>query len=183
MTWTTFHRRGEVLRTVIDAADTRRDGLLPMDVPGVTETFGDELTLLGALQLRWHTRLAGHLERASMGQPLDSDEAVVAAWHAAADELPGTRLVLDHHQAEPYDDRMRAALDTATAKERALLAAMAGRTAAGANPSEAHAATVAAGRLLEERARTSHRPAQAAPRVDGRRRPGLLGRLKASAAA
>ena len=48
-----------------DAADARRDGLLPMDVTGVRETFGDELTLLGALQLRWHTRLSGHLERAA----------------------------------------------------------------------------------------------------------------------
>ena len=61
MTWSTFHRRGEVLRGVIDAADTRRDGLLPTDVPGVPETFDDELALLGALQLRWHTRLSGRL--------------------------------------------------------------------------------------------------------------------------
>ena len=44
MTWTSFHRRGEILRAVIAAADPRRDGLLPMDVDGVAETFGDELT-------------------------------------------------------------------------------------------------------------------------------------------
>jgi len=70
MTWTTFHRRGEVLRTVIDAADARRDGLLPMDVPGVPETFGDELSLLGALQLRWHTRLSGRLDHRHRVVPL-----------------------------------------------------------------------------------------------------------------
>src|SRR5687768_17251284 len=58
-TWTSHHRRGEVLRRVMEAADERRDGVLPTDVDGVAETFGDSLDLLGALQLRWHTRLAG----------------------------------------------------------------------------------------------------------------------------
>ena len=58
MTWKTFHRRGEILRTVITTADARCDGRLPRDVDGVAETFGDELTLIGALSLRWHTRLA-----------------------------------------------------------------------------------------------------------------------------
>ncbi|MGA8245612.1 MAG: hypothetical protein WB797_01790, partial [Nocardioides sp.] len=98
MTWTTFHHRGEVLRTVTLTADERRDGILPMDVDGVRETFGDELTLLGALQLRWHTRLSGHIERALIERPSDLEQAVVDAWHATADELPGTRLVLDHHR-------------------------------------------------------------------------------------
>jgi hypothetical protein len=130
MTWTTFHRRGEVLRTVIDTVDRRRDGLLPLDLPGVIEVFGDELTLLGALQLRWHTRLSGHLERTLMQRPDDTDGAVAAAWHATADELPGTRAVLDHYRAEPLDDRMAAALATATAKEHLLLVAMAGHAVA-----------------------------------------------------
>jgi hypothetical protein len=152
MTWTTFHRRREVLGAVIAAADARRDGLLPMDVPGVTETFGDELTLLGALQLRWHTRLSGHLERALMHQPTDPDEAVLAAWRTTADELPGIRRVLDHQRAEPADGPMTASLDIARAKERVLLAAMAG--CAGATTE----ATVAAGRAFEERARASYRP-------------------------
>src|SRR6478735_1481131 len=101
MTWTTFHHRGEILRTVTRTADQRRDGILPMDVDGVRETFGDELSLLGALQLRWHTRLSGQLERALLHQPMDLEEAVVSAWHATADELPGTRLVLDHCRSEP----------------------------------------------------------------------------------
>jgi hypothetical protein len=151
MTWTTFHRRGEVLHAVIGAVDARRDGLLPMDVPGVLETFGDQLTLLGALQLRWHTRLSGHLERALMHQPLDLDEAAVTAWIAAADELPGTRLVLDHYREQPLDERMRATLATATTKERVLLAVMAGRGAATAR------ATAAAGAELESRARALSR--------------------------
>jgi len=151
MTWTTFHRRGAVLRSVIEAADARLDGLLPMDLPGVADTFGDELALLGALQLRWHTRLSGHLERALMHQPLDTDEAAVAAWHATADDLPGIRMVLDHYQKAPLDDAMASTLATAVAKERILLAAMSGR--AGATNAE----TAAAGRELEERARATLR--------------------------
>ena len=156
MTWTTFHRRGDVLRAVIDTVDTRRDGLLPMDVPGVTETFGDELTLLGALQLRGHTRLSGHLEHALLPQPLDTVEAAIEAWQATADELPGVRLVLDHYRAEPLDDQMARALATATAKEHVLLAAMAG--CAGATTE----ATAAAGRGVEAAARAKHRAHAAA---------------------
>ena len=156
MTWSTFHRRGEVLRDVIAAADARRDGRLPTDVPGVRETFGDELELLGALALRWHTRLAGRLERTLQRQPDDLDAAVVEAWHATADELPGVRLVLDRHRAEPADARTAAALAAAAAKERLLLAAMAGRAGATTR------ATLAAGRALEERARAAHREVVAA---------------------
>jgi hypothetical protein len=175
MTWTTFHRRGEVLRTVIDTLDARGDGILPMDLAGVSATFDDELELLGALQLRWYTRLSGHLERALMHQPADTDEAVLTAWHATADELPGVRAALDRHSAEAGDGRMRNALDTASAKEHALLGAASGR----------HGVTVAdtavAGRLLEERARSTYRPLPATP--SGHRGLTLLGRLKARVAA
>jgi len=156
MTWTTFHRRGEVLRTVIDAVDARHDGRLPTDLPGVAETFGTEQALLAALLLRWHTRLSGHLERAFMTQPADPDRAVVDAWHAAADELPGIRAVLDHYRAEPADEPMATALATSAAKEHVLLGAMAGRH--GATP----AAAEAAGRALAERARTTYVPGVAA---------------------
>ena len=30
MTWTSFHRRGDVLRDVIESADQRLDGVLPL---------------------------------------------------------------------------------------------------------------------------------------------------------
>ena len=175
MTWTTFHHRAEVLRTVIDTLDARGDGVLPLDLPGVPETFDDELALLGALQLRWHTRLSGHLERALMHQPADTDEAVVTAWHATAAELPGIRAALDRYRAEPVDDHVRAALDTATVKEHALLGAASGRHGVTA------ADTAVAGRLLEERARSTYRPAPATP--TGHRGLTLLGRLKARVAA
>ena len=178
MTWTTFHRRGGVLRMVTATADARRDGLLPMDVEGVPETFGNELGLLAALQLRWHTRLSGHLEHALMHQPLDSDDAVAGAWHATADELPGTRLVLDHHCAEPLDDAMADAVRTSATKEQVLLAAMAGRSSGDV------AATAAAGRALEARARATYRPVTAPCDVLGRhRRQGMLSRLRCRLAA
>jgi hypothetical protein len=172
MTWTTFHHRGEVLRAVTRTADERRDGLLPLDVDGVPETFGDELSLLGALQLRWHTRLSGHIERRLMDQPLHPDDAVVRAWQAAADELPGTLAILDHYRATPLDDEMAHAMATATAKQHVLLAAMAGRAGGSTE------ATAAAGRELERRARASyHRDHGSRPAPTNHRGQGLRCRL------
>ena len=156
MTWTTFHRRGEALRAVYDVLDARRDGVLPMDLPGVAETFGTEHDLLGALLLRWHTRLSGHLEGALMTAPADPDQAVVDAWHATADELPGIRAVLDRYRAEPVDEQLATAVATSAAKEHLMLGAMAGRH--GATPAD----TAAAGRVLADRARTTYTPGVAA---------------------
>ncbi len=97
MTWTTFHRRGDLLREVIAAVDARADGRLPMDLPGVRAAFGDEPTLLGALQLRWHTRLAGRIERELDLAPHDPESAIAAARRQTARELPGVRAVLDRY--------------------------------------------------------------------------------------
>ncbi|GAA5146488.1 hypothetical protein GCM10023340_17470 [Nocardioides marinquilinus] len=176
MTWTRFHRRGEVLREVVATANTRRDGLLPTDVPGVTETFADDLELLGALQLKWHTRLAGQVERALSEQPLDLPGAVATAWAATSDVLPGVRLVVDHYRAAPTSEAMAAAMATATRKEHAYLAAMAGL--AGIGDDEAAAPI---GARLEERARTLHRGAPVVPADDVR--PTWLDRLRAAFAA
>ena len=101
MTWTTYHRREDAMRDVIAAVDARADGRLPMDLPGVAETFGDDRTLLGALQLRWHTRLAGRIERELDRAPHDPAAAVAAARQTARD-LPGVRAVLDR-----YGERQR----------------------------------------------------------------------------
>ena len=172
MTWKSFHHRAEVLRDVIAAADARRDGLVPMDVPGVAETFGDELTLIGALQLRWHTRLAGRIERELMEQPADmeaQDAAVIAAWQATAEELPGIRAIVDHYRAEPLDAAMAQAQTLAAAKERMLLAVMAGRVSTNVNGPDAVAARV--GEEIEARARASYRR----PEVAGHDGPAHLG--------
>jgi hypothetical protein len=149
MTWKSFHHRGEVLRAVLAEADARRDGHLPMHVDGVRETFGDELTLLGALTLRWHTRLAGRIERELMTQPMDLEAAVITAWQDTADELPGVLAILDRHRAEPLDDAMAQAMTTSAAKEHQLLAVMAGRS------SGRDARSAQAGKQIAERARAT----------------------------
>ena len=174
MTWKAFHNRGEILRAVTATADSRLDGLLPMDVPGVSETFADELSLLGALQLRWHTRLAGRIERELMNQPMDLEQAVVTAWQATADELPGTRRIVDHYRSEPLDPAMAEAMAKATAKEHILLAVMAGRS------SSQDRAAARVGEAIEDRARDTRRPE---PPESTDPNQGLLDKIKAVLAA
>ena len=172
MTWTTFHHRGEVLRAVTEAADARRDGVLPDG----RDRRPRDLRRRAHPARRPPAALAhppvGAPRAALLDRPADLEQAVVRAWHATADELPGTRLVLDHYRAEPLDDAMAAAIATSVAKERILLAANAGR--AGARTED----TVAAGRDLEQRARDSYR----APASPARAEPALLDRIRAHVA-
>jgi len=178
MTWTSFHRRGEVLRQVIAAADRRRDGILPTDIDGVSETFADDLDLLAALQLKWHTRLAGRIEREQLSQPMDLRAAVVRAWHRTADELPGLRAVLDEARRRPADAGTAEIMRKSAAKEHVLLAVMAGEASA----HDARAA--AAGARIEAEAQATWSPYGGhghAP--DPAERPTFLGRLKAALAA
>jgi hypothetical protein len=175
MTWKSFHSRGEILRDVIAVANRRRDGVLPLDVDGVADVFDDDLTLLGALQLRWHTRLAGRIERELMQQPMDLEKAVVAAWHATADELPGVLAILDRHRAAPHDAAMADAMAKSTAKERILLALMAGRVSA------ADDRAVRVGAEIERRARASYQPEGIVTHRGEQTR--LLDRIKAALAA
>ncbi len=185
MTWDAFHHRGDVLREVVDEANARRDGTLPMELPGVTETFGDEFHLVAALQLRWHTRLAGHVERALMEQPSDLESAVLSAWRGTASELVGVRRILDALRAAPTTPQIGEALATAHRKDAVLLAAMAGK----ANAGDANAVRI--GERIEEQARAAYNPTatprhlrteQDAPRAT-RRTAGLLDRIKAHLAA
>src|SRR5689334_19267918 len=148
MTWNTFHHRGAILQTVVETADRRRDGLLPMQLPGVTETFRDELDLLAALQLKWHARLSGNIERALMGQPLDLEHAIASAWRRTSDQLPGVRMILDRYAETPSDSAMEAALTRANEKEWIRLAAAAGLA------NDESAAAARAGRQVEMRARS-----------------------------
>ncbi|WP_323792405.1 hypothetical protein [Nocardioides sp.] len=178
MTWNSLHTRGETLRAVIETANTRLDARLPMDVDGVAETFGDELDLVGALQLKWHTRLSGHIERQLQTEPMDLERAVQAAWIAAADELPGVRALLDHYRANPLDDEMGWALARAAVKERVLMATMAGRSGIG------DLAGAPVGARIEEAARAT-RAARPVPTMHtlARTRPSFLARLRSVLAA
>jgi hypothetical protein len=179
MTWDAFHHREDVLRAVDAEANTRRDGTLPMDLPGVAGTFGDESALVTALQLRWHTRLAGRIERTLMDAPDDLETAVVTAWRGAAADMAGVRQILDAQRATPVTPELGVALEKARVKEAVLLAAMAGKASA------SDAAAVRVGERIEEKARAGYDPT-ATPRHlrDQDDRPaGLLGRLKAHLAA
>jgi hypothetical protein len=153
-----------------------------MELPGVAETFGDEFNLIAALQLRWHTRLAGRIERALMEQPMDLESAVLSAWRGAATELAGVRRIIDAYTAHPTSQEMAEALRTSHRKDWTLMAAMAGRASVGDERAER------VGRRLEEKARALYDPVLApAPRhraeADGTRHVSLLGRLKAHLAA
>ena len=178
---TTVHRRGDVLRAVVEEANRRLDGALPFELAGVAETFGDELSLIAALQLRWHTRLAGTIERALMDQPMELEAAVVAAWRNTAQELAGVRMILDAYTAHPTAAAMGQALTTARRKDWALLAAMAGRASA----SDDRAVRV--GQQIEQRARAAYHPVairRPGHRADRSARPAaLLSRLRARLAA
>ncbi len=175
MTGKPLPRRAEILRTVITEAATRRDGYLPMDVDGVAATFGDELTLLGALQLRWHTRLAGLIERELASQPMDLEASVISAWHTTATELPGVLSIIDHYRADPLDEAMASAMAVSTSKEHILLSVMSGRSSA----RDAGAARV--GEQIAHRARASHTPPPVATLSSGH--PSLVQRLRAVLAA
>lgn len=182
MTWNAFHHRAEVLRAVIGEADARNDGVLPMEMPGVTETFGDEIGLISALQLRWHTALAGMIESELMDQSLDLESAVAAAWHKTATQLNGIRAILDVYTDAPTSEEIAEALTKAHRKDWALMAAMAGKTSV----QDQRAAAV--GRGIEEHARAAYQPnAGGLHRSEGAttRTPdgSLLGRIRAHIAA
>ncbi len=166
MSWKTFHNRGETLRDVEHVADDRRDGVLPMDVPGVAENFTDELDLVGALLLRWHARLSGNIERAMASEPMDLESAVASAWRTTAEEMPGVRMVIDRSTAAPATPEMERAMNRAHDRETAYLAIAAGRS------NGYSAAAVEAGRPVEQLARTG----LAVPQVRARHAQGIVRR-------
>ena len=152
MSWTAFHSRGETLHAVVDAANTQRDGILPMQVPGVTENFTDELDLVGALLLKWHARLSGNIERALMREPMDLESAVASAWRTTAEQLPGVRLIVDRCTLWPETPEMAAAMQRAQEREWIRLATAAGLA------NDRGPAAIEAGRRVEDLAREGLAP-------------------------
>lgn len=173
MNWKAYHSRGEILHDVIDTADERCDGLLPMDVDGVAEKFDNELDLLCALQLKWHTNLAGRIDRFLAEQPMNLEDAVINAWHSVADEYQGVRLILDHYRAEPTDDAMATAMRKALAKENLMLAVMSGYA------SVDDELAIPIGQRINERARATFIPSLPTAPV----RPTIISRIRAALAA
>lgn len=166
--------RGDVLSEVVRVCERRRDGELPMDVAGIEETFGNEETLLAAVQLRWYSRLSGRIERRLAKQVDDREEAVVRAWAATARKMAGVRAVLDHYRVSPPSDEMARVVARGAAREHELLALSAGLVA------ERGEEALVVGARLEERARALH----AVPVPRGQQNPrALVARLKAVLAA
>ena len=140
----------QILRSVVAAAEERRDGLLPMDVPGVAEAVGAEPDLLEALQQHWRARLSTEVSHALGRRTEDPVAAVERAWGATADLMPGVRMVLDRHQEQPLDEAMARLVVAMTATEHASLAVAAGLTGPAG---EAEPAAPALGAALEASAR------------------------------
>jgi hypothetical protein len=179
MTWNAFHHRGEILHTVIDTADARLDGVLPMDIPGVSETFHDELDLIAALSLKWHTRLSGNIERELMTQPLDLEAAITTAWSKTSSEAPGIRMIIDRYTESPSDPDMAAALTRAQEKEWLKLA-----SAAGLANDESAAAARAGARVTDKARLGAPAPISAvAQNIDAADTPSLVERIRAVLAA
>lgn len=179
MTWNAFHHRGEILQTVIDTADLRRDGVLPMDVPGVTDTFRDELDLIAALSLKWHARLSGNIERELMQQPMDLEGAIVNAWRKTSAEAPGIRMIIDRYTESPSDPEMATALTRAQQKEWLKLASAAGL----ANDESASAARAGERVTAQARIGAPAPVAVAVTTVDEAATPSLVDRIRAVLAA
>jgi hypothetical protein len=141
------YRRAEVLRAVNDAANLRRDGSLPHDVPGVEAVFEDIDDLVGALLLRWHTRLAAEIERSLFDQPGDLEAAVIRGWCTACNQLTGVRLIIDTLTEEHPSPQMASKLRVSAHKDWALMAIKAGQV------SYHDETAVPVGRRIEAKAR------------------------------
>ena len=96
MTWTTYHRREDAMRDVIAAVDARADGRLPMDLPGVAETFGDDRPCSALSSCAgtpaWPAGSSASSTGAARSRGRDRRRAP-----ADRRELPGVRAVLDRH--------------------------------------------------------------------------------------
>ena len=163
MTWTTFHHRGEVLRAV-----TRGRRRAPRRHPADGRDRGPRDLRRRAHPARRppaalaHPAVGAHRARAARPARPTSSGPSSPPGTPPPTSCPGTRLVLDHYRAEPLDDAMATALATSAAKERVLLAAMAGR--AGARTEDTVAAGLDARGARAGDLPADHRSARAAPR-------------------
>lgn len=174
MTWNAFHRRGEVLANIIATLDSRTDAHLPMDLPGVSETFRGELDVISALTLKWSARLSGNIERALHAEPMDLEAAVAQAWRDTCEQLPGIRRVIDRYTEVPSSESMAQVLAVVREQEWNRLAMAAGLAS---HPSPEAAAV---GRRVEQKARAGFDvESLPAPYLDDEPTPSLVARIKA----
>ena len=153
MNWNAFHHRGEILRDVIEVADQRLDGTLPLDVPGVR----------GVLRRRHRPRRRAPAE---VARPPDRDHRTCpgrpSRWTSSPrwpepgrrppEQLPGLRLVIDHATDAPVTEAMAEATQRAQRAERARLAQ------AAALAFDASDGAVEVGGRIEQQARAGLEP-------------------------
>lgn len=175
MTWDAYNRRKTALRDMLALAD--RQGGATLDalldtVPGAREAFDDPRIALFDAQMLFVQRVRGQVDM-TVGDGLeaasvDPEDAVVDAWATTAQRMSGARLLLDAAEAEGD-------LTKAFAKERALLA-----TLAGVPPR--HPELQAHGRRIRDRARelVDERRAADLPEIP---RNGFIDRLRSALAA
>lgn len=176
MTWNAYHRRGDVLNDIIATLDARTDGDLPMDLPGVAETFTGEVDVLSALTLKWNARIGVNIEKALHAEPMDLEAAVAAAWRETCEQLPGIRRAIDRYTEAPTSEGVAQALALAHEKEWVRLALAAGLA------NYANDAAAAVGQRVESRAREGfdldRLPVVTADRTD-EHSPSLVERIRA----
>ncbi|RHW27056.1 hypothetical protein D0Z08_10290 [Nocardioides immobilis] len=116
-----YRQRYRALKLVIEEMDRRRDGVIPSQVAELWEVFEDDVDLVGALQMRWYTRLSGRIDfEQSRGH--DRDQAVVSAWRLTHAEMPGVRMALDRLLESPTCPQMGLMLAKAQRNEHIMVA-------------------------------------------------------------
>lgn len=123
MTWDAYHRRKDALREVLAIADRRREETTATElldtVDGAKLAFANDIELLFDVQMSWHQRLSGQLDRTLSAGAEDLEHVVTNAWSDAAAEMPGARTLLDANATRPE-------LQKAFAKELEFLGRSAG---------------------------------------------------------
>jgi len=122
MTWDAYHRRKELLREIFAIADRDRGFALTNLLDTLDPerlVLENETAALFEIQMAWFQRLSGHIDRLTTNGGETPEMVAIAAWTAAAADMPGARALLDSNRDAP-------ALATAFAKERTFLAASAG---------------------------------------------------------
>lgn len=122
MTWDAYNRRKEVLHQVLAIAELHRGESateLLAEIDGANPSALGEVELLLDAQMAWSQALNSQMdERAFLGDG-NLESAAIDAWHAAADEVPVLRHLLDENVARPE-------LQIAFTKEHEFLARAAG---------------------------------------------------------
>jgi hypothetical protein len=175
MTWDAYHRRKDLLREMLTLADLDHD-LTLTDLLDVVDpqrsVLEDETAALFEIQMAWFQRLSGHIDRLTTEGAETPEMVAVAAWAAAASDLPRARALLDAHRDAP-------ALAKAFAKERAFIGASAGVPAN--HPDRfGHAERIIAA-ARDEAARVAESPRTES--IAGEQRPSLMARLRSALAA